>query len=214
MDYTIIWILFGAACIFLFGFYGKKLRQLKKVQQEQRAQYEEKRERFKVLTSEMFDEVPDQELTHTVLFHIMGKEDKIYEGDEITEELIDVLTHGEKLIYTICQVENSLEGGRGSIHSFFIKEPYCTYRPYYKEAFEAVNCHELAKVMEAAEHLTILIENDQEDEIDDDSDYATYNFTDFTNEIMALLKSSGLIEKAGQYIREHKEEFIDKESLK
>ena len=86
----------------------------------------------------MFDPAPDEELTHAVLFHLLAKEDKLYEGEEITGTLIDVMTPSELLIYTIYQVELSMEGGRGSLHSFFIKEPYCLYRPYAIKAFEAV----------------------------------------------------------------------------
>ena len=46
------------------------------------------------------------------------------------------------------QLECSLEGGRGSIHSFFITEPYCNYRPYYKEAFETMKCYDIAHLLE------------------------------------------------------------------
>ena len=61
---------------------------------------------------------------------------------------------------------------------FFITEPYCNYRPYYKEAFETMKCYDIAHLLEEAEKLAILIENDQEDEIDETSEYATYNFSD------------------------------------
>ena len=66
-------------------------------------------------------------------------------------------------------------------------------------------------MLEEAEKLAILIENDQEDDIDEDSDYATYNFADFTNELLAMIRSSNLAEKLGEYIREHKDSFIEKE---
>ena len=49
----------------------------------------------------MFDQTPDEELTHAVLFHLLAKEDKLYEGEEITGTLIDVMTPSELLIYTI-----------------------------------------------------------------------------------------------------------------
>ena len=66
-------------------------------------------------------------------------------------------------------------------------------------------------LLEEAEKLAVLIENDQEDEIDERSEYATYNFSDFTNEFVSLLRSSGVGEKLGEYIKEHKESFIEKD---
>ena len=210
MEYSIIWTLFLIGCAFIFFSYGKKMRKYQKIRKEQQLQFENNREKYRHFTSELFDETPDEEMTHAVLFHIMGKEDKIFESDEIGS-LIDILTHSELLIYTIYQVELSLEGGRGSLHTFFIKEPYCTYRPYVKEAFEAVDCHEIAELMVAADKLATAIENDEEIDIDDGSDYGNYNFSDFTNALASALKTSGILLKAAKFIREHKDEFIDAE---
>ena len=39
----------------------------------------------------------------------------------------------------------------------------------------------------------------------------TYNFSDFTNEFVSLLRSSGIGDKLGEYIKEHKESFIEKD---
>ena len=114
------------------------------------------------------------------------------------------MTPSELLIYTIYQVELSMEGGRGSLHSFFIKEPYCLYRPYAIKAFEAVDCHEIAELMTAAEKLAVMIENE-------DSDYGKYNFSDFTSSLLSMLKSSGIVNKAAKFIRENKNDFIDLE---
>ena len=211
MEQTVVWVLFVAACIFLLYFFGKRMLQIKKLQQNQRNEYEENRVKYRNFTGEMFDKTPDNQLIHAVMFHIMAKEDKLYEGDEINGTLKDILTHGELLIYTIYLVESSMEGGRGSIHTFFIKEPYCTYRSYVKEAFEAVGCHDIVELMESAEKLALMIENDEEIEIDDDSDYGRYNFADYTNALMSMLKSSGIVLKAGKFIRENKKDFIDME---
>ncbi|WP_294578168.1 hypothetical protein [uncultured Thomasclavelia sp.] len=209
MEYSIIWILFILGCLFLFLSYSKKLKKYRNIQKQQKQQYEENRVKYQHFTSELFDETPDEELTHAVLFHILAKEDKLYEGDEIQGTLVDVLTHSELLIYTIYQVEMSLEGGRGSIHNFFIKQPYCLYRPYAKEAFETVNCPELAELISAADDLAKAVENDEDIDLDDDSDYGTYNFSDFTNAIASSLRTSGLLEKAAKFIRNNKNDFID-----
>ncbi len=65
--------------------------------------------------------------------------------------------------------------------------------------------------MEAAEKLAVMIENDEDTEIDDDSDYGKYNFADFTDELKSVLKSSDIVLKTGKYIRENKNDFIDME---
>ena len=183
MSYSVVWILFLGGCLFLMYFYSGKMRQVKKYQKQQRAAYEENRVKYSHFTSEVFDQTPDEELTHAVLFHLLAKEDKLYEGEEITGTLIDVMTPSELLIYTIYQVELSMEGGRGSLHSFFIKEPYCLYRPYAIKAIE----------------------------LDEDSDYGKYNFSDFTSSLLSMLKSSGIVNKAAKFIRENKNDFIDLE---
>ena len=166
-EYWYVWIIFAIMCVFLFSFYGKKFKQLK----EKRKQYEEKlaqeKDMFSHLTSDVFDKIEPIDLTRAVIFHINAKEDRLYEDDNYDGNIIPYLTHEELLIYTMYQLECSLEGGRGSIHSFFITEPYCNYRPYYKEAFETMKCYDIAHLLEEAEKLAILIENDQEDEIDD-----------------------------------------------
>ena len=181
MSYSVVWILFLGGCLFLMYFYSGKMRQVKKYQKQQRAAYEENRVKYSHFTSEVFDQTPD------------------------------VMTPSELLIYTIYQVELSMEGGRGSLHSFFIKEPYCLYRPYAIKAFEAVDCHEIAELMTAAEKLAVMIENEEEIELDEDSDYGKYNFSDFTSSLLSMLKSSGIVNKAAKFIRENKHDFIDLE---
>ena len=188
-EYWYVWIIFAIMCVFLFSFYGKKFKQVK----EKRKQYEEKlaqeKDMFSHLTSDVFDKIEPIDLTRAVIFHINAKEDRLYEDDNYDGNIIPYLTHEELLIYTMYQLECSLEGGRGSIHSFFITEPYCNYRPYYKEAFETMKCYDIAHLLEEA----------------------TYNFSDFTNEFVSLLRSSGIGDKLGEYIKEHKESFIEKD---
>ena len=152
-EYWYVWIAFVIMCIFLFSFYGKKYKQVK----ERSKQYEEKlaqeRDEFSHLTSEVFDKIEPIDLTRAVIFHINAKEDRLYEDDNYDGNIIPYLTHEELLIYTMYQLECSLEGGRGSIHSFFITEPYCNYRPYYKEAFETMKCYDIAHLLEEAEKI-------------------------------------------------------------
>lgn len=215
MEFGIVWILFVASIVFLGMFLMRRMGGVRKAQAQARAEYFEKKEKFSTLSSAMFDSIPVEEITHAVLFHIMAKEDKLFEGDSIEDvELFDVLTKGEKLIYTISQVEASMNGGRGSIHSFFIEENYKKYLPYVDETFRSINCFEIAELMKAAGRLAQIIEEDLEDEENDlEGDYASYNFADYTEELLTLLKSLGIIEKAGKYIKDHKELFIDQEEI-
>lgn len=56
-----------------------------------------------------------------------------------------------------------------------------------------------------------MIENEEEIELDEDSDYGKYNFSDFTSSLLSMLKSSGIVNKAAKFIRENKNDFIDLE---
>ena len=73
MSYSVVWILFLGGCLFLMYFYSGKMRQVKKYQKQQRAAYEENRVKYSHFTSEVFDQTPDEELTHAVLFMTQKK---------------------------------------------------------------------------------------------------------------------------------------------
>ncbi len=208
----IIYFIFLTLSIALAVFVGLRFKQIKKTQAAYQAEYDEKREKYRTLTSEQFDNTPVTELTHVALFHIMSKEDKMYELEDLEGvKLTDYLTHPEKLIYTIYLLELSLEGGRGSIHSFFIEEKYKEFVPYASEAFEAVKCFEIAELLKSAAKLAYVVEHDLDlDEIQDEGDYGSYNFADYTSQFLSMVKSSAIVELSGNYIRAHKEDFIDK----
>ncbi len=208
----IVYLVFILMCLFLMVFVGLRFKQIRQVQAKQKAMYDEKRESFKSLTSEVFDKTPTKELTHAVIFHIMAKEDRMYDREDLDEvSLITQLTHPEILIYTIYLTELSVEGGRASIHSFFIDEKYKEFVPYLQEAFTTVKCFEIANLLKSAARLAYIIEHDLEDEetVEDD-DFASYNFADYTTQLLTMIKSSAIIDLTGNYIREHKEDFIDK----
>ncbi|MDD8048190.1 MAG: hypothetical protein PHH04_01180 [Thomasclavelia sp.] len=207
---SMIITMFMVLCVFLCINYFRRIQKNKKIQAEHIAKEEVKKEKYEHITSSEFDEIPDEELTHAILYHIMHKEDMIYESDDIDQELVDTLTTGEKYIYAIYQIENSISTVRnGSIHTYFLEEPYKSYVPYVEEALKIVGCLEASKLMEAAHHLATLIEEDRED--DDDSEYSTYNFSDFTNAITTELRSSNIVKRMGDYIRSNKDDFIDKD---
>lgn len=210
MEYGIVWLLFAIGAGFLLIFVTGRFGKIRKVQKEAMAQRQRDMEKYRHLSSEVFDETPTEKLAHAVLYHIQAKEDRIYESETIDKELFDVLTEGEKMIYTIAQLETAMNGGRGSIHTFFIDDLYAPCRPYVEPAFTNVNCFEIVELMKAAERLAEIIDLDLEDEENDiEGDYASYNFADFTHELLNQLKSSGILDKAGKYIREHKELFVE-----
>lgn len=211
MDLNTIIIELTVIGVVILGFLiMPKLRKIRQLQKEQMAKHLEKMEYYKTLTSEQFDHTPEEELSHAVLYHIMEKENQMYDQDDLKSyDIYDYLNDDERLVYTIYQLELSLEGGRGSVHTFFIDERFEKYRDLIDSSFRAIHCYEIAELMAAAKHLADIIEMDLEDE--DDSDYSSYNFQDFTNELMSLLKSAGVVEKTNTYIKEHKESFIDKE---
>lgn len=214
MEYSFDWIIFVGAGIFLFYFFNKKVGPVKKMQQEQQQAYEENRIKYRTLSSVQFDQVLDDQLYQAVLFHILAKEDKLYEDDEIKGTLNDHLTHGELIVYTIHQVKSAMEGGNGSIHTFFISEPHCTYRPYVKEAFNEIDCLEIQELMEAAERLAVKVENDEEFELDNDSKYGNYNFAELTTELLSLFQAPDFTVKIAKYIRDNKNDFIDMEVMR
>ena len=76
--------------------------------------YEEKlaqeRDEFSHLTSEVFDKIEPIDLTRAVIFHINAKEDRLFKDDNYDGNIIPYLTHEELLIYTMYQLECSLEG--------------------------------------------------------------------------------------------------------
>ena len=84
MSYSVVWILFLGGCLFLMYFYSGKMRQVKKYQKQQRAAYEEKRVKYSHVTSEVYDQTPDEELKHAVLFHLLAQEANLYAGVELT----------------------------------------------------------------------------------------------------------------------------------
>ena len=205
MEYGYIYFLLILGLLFIGISFLKRLNAVKKMRQEALNKYDETKEEFKTLTSTQFDEIKVDELTHAVIFRIMEKD----ESRDPNVPLVSLLSHPEKLIYTIYLVELSMGGGRGSIHSFFLDEQYQDFVSFSQEAFEAVQMFTVSKLMEGASNLAKVIEEEKEDDIE--GEYSNYNFADFTAQIMGELKSSAIVTIAGQYIKDHKDQFIDKE---
>ena len=199
--------------VFLVVVTINRLIKAKQLQKKANEKYLQDLEKYKSITSEQFDAIEDKDLTNAILFHIIGKEDGLYEQDgESDLSLYDVLSDGERMIYAIYLVEIAMRGGRGSLHSFFIEEQYEKYRPYVQQAFRDIDCPNIADLIKAAARLAQIIEQDLHDEENDiDQKYANYNFADYTRTIIEMLKTSDVLTKAATYIKNHKAMFIDED---
>ena len=138
--------------------------------------------------------------------------EKINSQTQCKAQLFDLNDHetlrkeiNESVIFT-----NATNVGMGKLEGKMVL-PDTSYLRKDLIVSDVIYMPEKTKLLEEAEKLAILIENDQEDEIDETSEYATYNFSDFTNEFVSLLRSSGIGDKLGEYIKEHKESFIEKD---
>lgn len=209
-DYFIVWVLFIGASIFLSVFYTKRMRKIKKMQKQQEEVFNQTKEEYETISSEKFDNIEYDNFLEAIYCHILAKEEK-FDDSGSEGEFINELSHGEKLIYTIFQIQGAINSTRnGSLHSFFITQPYCQYVPYCIEVLEVLEMRETVELMKSAKHLADVIASDKEED-EDDGDYSTYNFSDFTSELLTQFQSSNVKERMNKYISEHKEEFIDKE---
>lgn len=211
MDYNVIvWAAFGVIIALIFVLFMPRFRERMNFRKEQIIRNQEQMEYYRTMTSEQFDKTPEHELSHAIMYRIMEKENQLAEQDNLDSyDVFDYLNEEEKKIYTLYQMELSLQGGKGSLQPFLSNDVYEKYQPYIEPTFEALNCFEIVELIQAAKRYIDILENDLED--DDEGKYSSYNFLDFTNEFMALLKSGGTVSRMNRYIKEHKESFIDKE---
>lgn len=201
----LVWVLFIGSLVFLSYFFMKRIKKNKEIRKERQKAYEEKREKYTYLRPGVFDECPREDVSAAVLFHCIRKEDEDF------DHYFDKMSYPEKVIYGIYQVSSSLEGPGASLHSFFLSPSNKPYVPIIVDIFEEVGAHEIADLMKAARRFAEIIENDEEDD-ENDPDmgiYTRYNFTDFTNEFVAMVSTTNLNEKLTKYILDHKEDFYD-----
>lgn len=173
---------------------------VKKQQAEMFAKYQEKQERFRHMTSEIFDETADAELKDGILTHIFCKEDEDFEN------LKSNLTTGERVVYTIYQMEIAADEGRGSVYNFFTS-PSKEYLPYLCESFKAVGSEKIADLMEKIVSLAIQEQSGQYVETDLSEDAPT--FQSYTFDFLDFIEQEQLNSKIVAYIREQKEDFLN-----
>lgn len=193
--------------IILFAFLGYLLvgivfsfKQVKKQQNQMMEDYHAKQEKFKHITQEVLDETEDDQLKEGILLHIFAKEDEDY------EHLKDNLTAGELAIYTIYQMDISVDKGRGSVHKFF-DTPSKVYASHLVDSFKAVDCPKLSDLMSKVITLIYQEETGAYNEIDIEEDAPS--FYGYTYDYLDLVDEENLEEKIVTYIRENKEQFIN-----
>ncbi len=194
------------ALIVLYMIYYKRKNKDRKAIKEYNENLKVKKEFYKSLTKEQFEECPDDELVFAVMSHIAEKETHIYDYDEIIE-VVDLLTDDEKLLYSLNMLEQSISGKKPNILNFFSEEKYQQYIPFVSDAFIKFNVPELSEVFDAAKELADIVLHNKEDNMT--GRFSRYNFTDFTTEINTVMRSSGLVTKACEYIRSHPESFVE-----
>ncbi|WP_028043789.1 DMP19 family protein [Candidatus Stoquefichus massiliensis] len=207
MDWKImlVWVLFIGSLVFLGYFFIKRIKKNKQIQKEAQRAYQERREKYTYLKPGIFDECPREDVSAAALFHCLRKEAEDF------DHYFENMTHPEIVVYGIYLVSSSIEGSGGSLHSFFLSPANKPFVPMIVDIFEEVGSHEIADLMRAARRFAEIIENDEEDDENDPDmgDYTRYNFTDFTNEFIAMVSTTNLNEKLIKYILDHKEDFYD-----
>lgn len=193
--------------VILFAFLGYLLvgivlsfKQMKKMQDEQLANYEAKQEKFKHITESLIDETEDEELREGILMHIYAKEDEDF------EHLKENLTAGELVVYTLYQMESAVDRGRGNVHKFF-DSPSKVYASHLVDSYNAVGCPKLSELMGKIISLILQEETGAYNEIDIEEDAPS--FQGYTFDYLDLVDEEELEAKTVAYIRNHKDLFID-----
>lgn len=175
-------------------------RILKKRRQEMMADYEEKQQKYAHLTTELIEAIPDDKLHEAIMIHLFQKEDEDF------EHLKDRLTESERVIYTLYQMEISVDEGRGSVYHFFTG-PSKEYLPYLSDSFQAVGSEALKELMDKIIALVIQEQSGQyeADQLDEDAP----TFEGYTFDYLDLVKSEQLDDKIVRFIRSHQADFAN-----
>lgn len=199
---TIIWICFFAILAFIAVFFITRISAIRKnrriANEKAEKEYQTLKECYSHLTPEKIDACADDQLPSAVILECQRKE----EADE--DHYYESLNEVEKTIYGIYQLNQTI-GGNSGIRSFFMSPALADYVDDIENCFERVGAHEIASLLKGAKHLYDVLENDLED--NEEGDYATYNFSDFTHEYKTLIAGTNFNKKVVSYIRLNKALF-------
>ena len=176
------------------------VKQMSKMQEQSLSDYQAKQEKFKHITSELIDELSDEELREGILMRIFNKEDEDFEN------LKSNLTAGELVVYTLYQMEIAVEGGRGTVHRFF-DTPSKVYADHLVASFQTVGCPKLSELMGKIIDLIFKEETGAYNEIDLDEDAPS--FQGYTFDYLDYVDQEELEAKTIAYIRQNKELFTN-----
>ncbi len=176
---------------------------MKKQQKKYVEKMEEYSQQYAHLDEKTFDELDDNELKNAVVA-------RIWKRRQENEDVIPLLTEGEKIVYTVYLVENTIQGGRGSLYNFFVNERSKPLIDHLVPAYQALECPEIADIMEQA--IALNEKYIQEEETGEAMEYqeGDLTFDDFSKQLFDVMQRGELADKMSHYIRLQKQEFIDR----
>lgn len=176
---------------------------MKKQQKKYVEKMEEYAQRYAFLDEKTFDELEDNELRSAIVARIWKKRQE-------HEDVVALLSEGEKIVYTVYLVENAIQGGRGSLYNFFANERSKPLIDHLVPAYQALECPEIVEIMEQA--IVLNEKYIKEEETGETLEYhdGDLTFDDFSKQLFDVMKRGELADKMSQYIRLQKQEFIDR----
>jgi|GEM_PF-182280 len=204
--YNIVWIAFFVVATFFLIFIIRRVNDNRQKKREQMAEHLEKKIRYDDLSEEVLEEAGEEDRTEAVLYSLITLEDK-------DEDYFEHMNEEQRTIYGIYNLNQTVSGKSG-LRSFFISPAYADFVPYIDRYYENINMPQVAELLRAARHLNEILENNLEDDFDEDDDYATYNFGDFTHEYITMVAGTNFEAKIADYIENHKESFVMSEGKK
>jgi len=162
------------------------------------------------LTAEIIDATPDSELLFIINDNLSDKASK---GDYTKEyEIVSSWTKSQQAIYIIWWLE--AEVNNGGFNQFYFNSSGQFYKQL-PDALKLIGAYKFADLIQRANEI-FEKENEQITKYQDGTlegfskSYENNPLNDFDNEFHALYKSESLFQLQIDYIRQHKQDFIDK----
>ena len=198
-EWFVFWLAFTGIMIFMTIFIMKRRRRNRKRALAEKIKMEEIKQQFSVITSDNFDDIPDDKLYEVLTARLEQK-------DIDDEDYIYNMTEAEQTLYAVYLMNESVSATHG-IRSFFGSPSTEPFVPIIGDIYRRFGAMDIADLLESAYKLFNVLENGAED--DDESEYSRYNFSDYTHEYVTRVVGTDFNTKLNRYVREHKEEFFD-----
>ncbi len=163
---------------------------------------------YDVLTNEIIDSVPDDQLLQTVYDNVVTKLPNDYRQEY---ETVLKWTPGQQAIFEICLMVGQVDNG--GFNQFYYNAS-AQYSKLLPDALRLIGAEKFADLMERANK----VYEQEKEEITSTQDGTIEGFSksyednpldDLDNEFYSLDKTENLAQIQTDYIRKHKEEFID-----